>query len=74
MRLQQELHQSRLDYFTLKNVREKEMQTVAIVCSALTDRIKELNGNFSSDADDVDCDQAGAPALEPEDVAATDVL
>jgi len=60
-KLQQELAQSQQAFAEYQEMRKKEMQTVAVVCSALTSRIKALNINFESGGDD---DEEAVPSGE----------
>jgi hypothetical protein len=48
-RLEAELAESRGAFSSLQQVRSKEMQSVALVCNALTARLKSLNVNFRGD-------------------------
>jgi hypothetical protein len=50
--LEAELTVSRTAFSSLQQVRAKEMQSVALVCHALTDRLKALNINFRGEDTD----------------------
>lgn len=47
--LKQRLQESENSFSAYKLMRQKEMQTVAVVCSALTQKLKALNINFTSE-------------------------
>lgn len=47
--LKQRLQESENSFSAYKLMRQKEMQTVAMVCSALTKKLKALNVNFTSE-------------------------
>ena len=52
--LKQRLQESENAFTAYKSMRQKEMQTVAVVCSALTKKLKALNINFTSEEEDED--------------------
>jgi len=43
------LQESENSFAAYKLMRQKEMQTVAVVCAALTKKLKALNVNFTSE-------------------------
>ncbi len=61
--LKQRLKESENSFSAYKLVRQKEMQTVAAVCSALTKKLKALNDNFTLEEGE-DVDQAISAALQ----------
>jgi hypothetical protein len=60
--LQQDLAVSQKAFADLQEMRSKEMQTVAVVCTALTDRIRALNINFEEMDDDEGSGEGASPS------------